>query len=54
MQPLDKKFRRYFQFVGIYAMGLKVVRLCRICEQKEETLIHLICECMKHAQKEYK
>ena len=28
--------------------------LCRMCGQKEETVMHIICECTKLAQKEYK
>ena len=28
--------------------------LCRMCRQKEETVMHIICECTKLAQKEYK
>ena len=28
--------------------------LCRICGQNEETVMHIICECTKLAQKEYK
>ena len=28
--------------------------LCRMCRQKEETVMHIICECKKLAQKEYK
>ena len=28
--------------------------LCRMCRQKEETVSHLLCECPKLAQKEYK
>ena len=28
--------------------------LCRMCGQKEKTVIHIICECTKLAQKDYK
>lgn len=34
--------------------GLKGSAMCRMCGQREETVMHIICECSKLAQKEYR